>query len=83
MLVRHLLEGCKTRSDSLTRHIAQIVVASLREAPAEVREEFLGASKPAAEPPERRFIRKLMEKEGDEESIVAKAADKLVHAGRA
>jgi hypothetical protein len=78
-LVRHLLAGRKTNSDELTRKIARSVVEMLRDAPAKFCAEFLRRSEPLAEPPERRFIRTLLEEEGDEEGIVTNATDRLLH----
>lgn len=77
-LVRDLLKGRKTGSEELTRGIAVSVVEILREAPPEVRNELVRFSQAGAAPPEVTFIRTLLEAEGDEESVVNDAADRLL-----
>lgn len=77
-LVRHLLEGRTTRSDELTRGMAESLVEMLRDAPEGARALLLDASGPAAEAPERRFMRTLLEQEGYDDRIVRDAAARLL-----
>ena len=78
LLVRCLLEGRQTANEELTKGIALWVTDTLRNAPPEFRTEFLGKSNRAIEPPERLFIRTLLEQQGDEETIVREFADRLL-----
>ena len=77
-LVRHLLAGCKTSSEELTRGIAVSVAQMLRDALPDARGELVRVSPAGAAPPEAVFIRTLLEAEGDEEAIVNDAADRLL-----
>lgn len=78
LLVRHLLAGRTTNKEELTYNLALIVVDALFNAPPEWRDEFLGQPKPTPEPPERTFIRTLLEAEGDAEDIIEDAANRLL-----
>jgi len=78
LLVRCLLEGRQTAKEELTKGIALWVTDALRSAPPEFRAEFLGKPNTAIEPPERVFIRTLLEQQGDEETIVREFADRLL-----
>jgi len=77
-LVRCLLEGRQTANEELTKGIALWVTDTLRSAPPEFRAEFLGKPNTAIEPPERLFIRTLLERQADEETIVREFADRLL-----
>ena len=78
LLVRCLLDGRQTAKKQLTTGIALWVTDALRSAPPEFRAEFLGKPNTAIEPPERVFIRTLLEQQGDEETIVREFADRLL-----
>ena len=78
LLVRYLLEGRHTDKEELTEGIALWVTDTLRGAPPEFRVEFLGKSKTATEPPERTFIRTLLEQQGEENTVVTEFADRLL-----
>lgn len=78
LLARHLLAGRKTKIDELTHGIALSLADTVRQAPPEFRAEFLGQPKPRPEPPERTFIRTLLEQTGDEDAIVNDAAERLL-----
>jgi hypothetical protein len=78
LLVRSLLEGRETSNEELTEGIARSVTHTLRKAPPEVQAEFLDQPKAATESPERTFIRTLLEQQGNEETIVAEFADRLL-----
>ncbi len=78
LLAQHLLAGRTTNKEELTHGIALSLADTLRQAPPEFRAEFLGQPKPTPEPPERTFIRTLLEQNGDEDGIVRDAADRLL-----
>ena len=78
LLVRHLLAGRTTNKEDLTYNLALVLVDELFKGPQEVRDEFLGKPRPMPEPPERTFIRTLLEQEGVEEEIIQKAANRLL-----
>ena len=78
LLARHLLAGRTTNKEELTHGIALSLADTLRQAPPEFRAEFLGQPKPTPEPPERTFIRTLLEQNGNEDDIVHDAADRLL-----
>lgn len=78
LLVRHLLDGQQAEKEELTAGIACFVVQTLRESPPECRTEFFGDITVVPEPPERTFIRTLLETEGDEEEIQTQAVQRLL-----
>ncbi len=78
-LVRHLLEGRKTKSEELTRGIAVSIVEILRDATPEARDDLVRIPHAGAASPEVAFIRTLLATEGDETSVVNAAAGRLLH----
>jgi tetratricopeptide (TPR) repeat protein len=78
LLVRSLLERRESVNEELTEDVALYLLDSLRGAPPEFQLEFLGKPNDATEPPERRFIRSLLEQEGDDEKITAEFAKRLL-----
>ncbi len=78
LLVRHLLAGRTTNKPELTRGIALAVADTLRNAPAQVRERFLGPAAPQPKTPAERFIVSVLQAEGDEDEIVEAATDCLL-----
>ena len=79
VLVRHLLEGRQADKDEVTVGIAHAVVETLRISPPKFRTEFLDNSASRPDKPERRFIRTLLDEEGDEEEIQNAAAHRLLN----
>lgn len=78
VLIRSLLEGRKTKDEDLNEHIACSVAENLRGLPALFRERFLQGLETEPRPKEEIFIRGLISEQGDEETIVTEAADRLL-----
>jgi tetratricopeptide (TPR) repeat protein len=77
-LVRHLIEGRNANPETLTAALALDLVDLLLSAPLEFRTGLFGGPQPAVEPPERTFIRTLLQQEGEHEEIVKAGAERLV-----
>jgi tetratricopeptide (TPR) repeat protein len=78
LLVRYLLEGRKTNKDDLTDALAVSVVERLRDTPESFQKRFLGQPGEMSSRKEDIFIRTLLEQEGDEDTIVTEAAERLL-----
>jgi hypothetical protein len=77
-LVRYLLEGRKTAKDDLTEGIALSVVDNLLAAPESFRKHFLEGPAAGSNRKEEVFIRTLLAQEGDDDEILADAAERLL-----
>ena len=79
-LVRSFLDGHRTKTDDLTEGLAASLVENLRAAPPSFRERLLGTQRGGAASREEIFMRSLREAEGDEETIVSDAVQRLLPA---
>ena len=77
-LVCSFLDGHTTKTDALTEGLAASLVENLRGTSPSFRERLLGTQMGGAASREEIFIRSLLAEEGDEETIVSDAVERLL-----
>jgi tetratricopeptide (TPR) repeat protein len=77
-LVRSFLDGHKTKSEELTEGLAASVVENLRGAPASFRDLLFGTKTGRTASREENFMRSVMSEDGDEETVVDNAVERLL-----
>lgn len=78
LLVEHLLAGRRLSNPQFTEELAYALLEDLRRAPEPFRERFLGPTGAALTQPADRFIRGLLQEQGDEETILTAAVERLL-----